>query len=133
VLLSFLLLTIVNISGCGITEDEPQGQWCYLESGWYLILNDWNAAVAKRVELQSEWPSVGYVTDVWATYQTDDSMELTQLAEGNFTLAELHGYQEQGYPVCIKYWNETMYHVRPLWFHEQPDVHIKWAFVAYGR
>ncbi len=118
-------------SGSGPESDEHGGQWCYLESGWYLILKDWHQAQQKRFETQAEWPSVGKVHDVWQAYQTDPNMELSTLYAGNFTLSELHEYQDKGYPVVIHYWNETMYHVRPLWHHENPSVLIEWAYVAF--
>jgi hypothetical protein len=126
------LLTIVSIlTACGVVGGEPEGGWCYLESGWYLIENDWSVALDKTDETRNDWPRLGLVQDVWDTYQTDDTMQLTTLQMGGFTLAELHAYQDDGYPVCIQYWNETEYHARPLWYHENPGVLIEWAFVAY--
>lgn len=111
------ILVAVCLVGC----DEPSegGGHCYVIAGLYLLGDD--------------WPPVGFVEDVFNTYNDDENLKY--FYERQPATATLWSYQDRGYQVVVGYFTDGIggYHYRPMSWHEniKPDS----AYIAgyFGR
>lgn len=132
--LACALVMLAGCGGCGgggggSAFSTEVGGWCYLESGLYLVTGDRELAVERARAVIGDWPSEGYIADVFKTYNDDPDLELFE--EHQTSVTTMHRYQDEGYRVVVTYLlSNGEHHSRPLEWHEDFRTVDYWASVA---